>query len=272
MMHLSHWKKRPIYYSFILSIGFILILLSQYITKPLFFIGALVLYSLIIVELYFNSNHFHEHIKTKTAKVYEFSHHRSIQISHHLLLPSLLYFSIIGFCYFNAYPGVYLILIAVFFSLFSILFENIYTYYHHNFSIHKSTSYVYDLISIFIIYFTVDSFLNFYNNENFDHNIIWFLFSLILLLLSLLLVIRHSITTETIISVFIFVGLVSGLFREVTLSNLSTMQSSILITSIYAIYNLVISNYSEKKFELEDIFEFGVILLLAVSILNIFGI
>lgn len=156
MQSLLHHNKRPLVYALALTFGFGLLVNLQHLfsTADFFTIGC-VLYLFLLLELV--STRF---LANRLADQYAIDFKRetghAVHVIHHKVLPSLLYFGLLIFAYFNNSPVVNFALVFFVFMTFLTVFTNIAAFYEHKFKLEKSTSNVYDLISIIIFFLIVN--------------------------------------------------------------------------------------------------------------------
>lgn len=154
MRTLLHQNKRPLIYALVLTFGFgILVNLQHLLSSANFFTIGCLLYLLLLLELV--STRF---LANRLADQYTLDLKRetghAVHVIHHKVLPSLLYFALLFFSYFNSSAVVNFALAFFVFMTFLTIFTNIAAFYEHKFKLEKSTRNVYDLISI-IIYFVI---------------------------------------------------------------------------------------------------------------------
>ncbi len=272
--HVLDLKKRPFIYALFLSVGFLFLLTFLESLPSIYFFGAsALLYLLLVLELYLAANHYHVLHKKNAKTIYELEHHKSVQYLHHLVFPSALYFSLVFFVYFNNQPSMYLLMIISCFALFYILFENIYAFYRHEFSLTKSTNYIYDLVSSILAFLAVNSVLNWYLHENLDVKAISVLAGLIILLLGLFSVARHAFIKSFLIAiVVIFITDSILIYALLKHSSMNVMSIAALSSGILIMFNSFLTHYLEKSLKKDVVYEYFLIGLLILSLLYLYGV
>lgn len=141
---------RPIIFTIILTFGFVVLIYIQTFNPPEYFIvGSLVLYLLMLLEFF--SVRFWAKRKLEQLNmpmIDQYSHATHLVL--HIFLPTLAYWAIAIFIFFDPNPGIWFPFIIFIFFLFLVLFINLRAYYEDKFQLEKSTHYVYDLLKLLI--------------------------------------------------------------------------------------------------------------------------
>lgn len=263
---------RPIIYAGFITIGVtILIYLKSNALNSLFWISSSILYIIVLSELYFTSNHFHIIHKKNTKAVYDLESHRSIQFAHHLLMPSLYYFSIVYFTFSNNQPSLYLLIVLICFLSFIVLFENIHSFYHHKLSLNKSTGYIYDILGVLLVFLMIyDSIILIRNNfaENTLAQIL--ILALVLTVNMTLLTLRNSITPKEILIALISLILLVGISIILLTNSVQAISIAFIIAILYRFYNLFVNFSIEHVIETDQLIEDLILLVLVATLLNLY--
>ena len=140
-------------YAFSIGSGlWMLTIILEVASTAEFLFASIILYSLVLLELYMSSNHYHIQKRKNSNATYLLERDKIIQYSHHIILPSILYLSMVSFMLFTNQQNLYLLLILIGSFLFGILFDNIDAFYDHEMSHNKATFYIYDAINLFLVF------------------------------------------------------------------------------------------------------------------------
>ena len=266
-LNLSKWKIQPMFFSFTITVGiFILILFLENNLNELFFYGSLLLYLIIAFEQYVTANHYEVEHKKNTKKVYDLEEHKYAQYLHHLTIPTILYFFLILFIYLNQQHSVYFLILILSFVIFSILFENIYSFYKHKFILHKSTRYIYDLISIVIVFLSSATISQLIFVDQLDIAVGSFLYGLLILFILFLFLVRHFLTLQALITSIFYFIFVTTLFYLFILFSVQSLFLGLILTILFAIFLHGLNNYHNDGINTEDLIEYLILLLLISSL------
>ncbi len=267
---LSKWKIRPLLYSLSITIGlFINILSLENNSVDLFIVGSLVLYLIISFEQYITANHYQVHHRKNSEKVYDLEEHKYAQYLHHLAIPSLLYFSLVSFIYFFQQPSIYFLILIITFILFGVLFENIYSFYRHKFSLLKSTNYIYDVISIIIIFFITGTLFEAAGGGFINEIIASFIFGFINIFVLFLFLVRHFLTFQGLILSGIYSVFTLIVFYFFTLAVISSISVSVILSILFAIFLHALSNYNRDGIDKDELVEYLILLLLISALVYV---
>src|SRR5690606_5226331 len=133
-------------------------------------------------------------IYKKNKSKYLFENNKIAQLTHHVLFPTLLYSAFIFFGFINNRLSLVLIISFIFFVVFLILMQNIYSYYKNEFTLNQSTSYIYDFISIVTLFLHVQVILKFVGRDLINKKEGIALFTILMILLILLMNLRHKMS------------------------------------------------------------------------------
>jgi hypothetical protein len=150
---------RSLFYAFSVTSGIYVALQELHQNKNItgFIIFSIALFMIYIAEIisnWYNKSSRVELNMDLNDKTNEFLH-----IFHKIILPILLYISLIGFGFYNFKDSSFIILLIAVFLIFFILFVNIRAFFEHKLSAEHKTHYIYDII-IFLIFFTTINFIS----------------------------------------------------------------------------------------------------------------
>jgi len=264
--------KRSLIYSIILAFGFLIsFTILESSPRNFYFLSGIILYVIVLFELYTTAEHYHDFHKNKSHAKYDFESHKSIQLAHHLFLPSALFFGLLFFTYFNNQPSIYFVIILLAFFMFLVLFENIHSYYKNLFSINKATNFVYDLITIILTFLWVNIIANLKASEIIDFKTSLILFGVAIGVLSILVIFRHAHSPKAFINCVVFIAIVVLSLFLFNNTELSVMAVSFIVTLMMQTYIIFVNQYLEHKLKAEDFLEYFIIGMLIIAILNIYN-
>ena len=270
---IADYEKRPIIYGVLLAAGFVFLANVREIAPDrYYFVWAAIVYLFVLLELFITANHFHIERRKNSKVLYDFEKHRFVQYTHHVALPSVLYFGFAFFLYFNNLTSSYILIIALTGIVFSILFENIYAFYKHQFSLHQSTNYVYDLISVIAVFLWADVIVNFSRAVLLKEYLLIILMTVVIGFISALMLLRHTFDrAQTFVLITI---LIVNAWVVLGLSTLGTAPISIafILTLIHAGHIYFINQSLSGKVTWKIAADFGVVLMLVFALMSLYGI
>ncbi len=269
-----HFKFRPFLYSLIATIGYFLCIIVLSISKNLnlYFLMSLVLYVLILLELVITSNYYNvihkKHLKTK----YEFENFKIAQYAHHIFLPSITFLGFVLFGFINNQISLLIIVALLYFGIFIVLFQNIHSYYKHEFTLNKATGYIYDFISIVTLFLYIDVILNLKQSLTLNWQISLFIFSFIISVLIILMNLRHKMSKKLTLISFATIILFTILFGLFLHSAMNINLIALITVIFYHSFDLFVDDYSVGKVNKDTLMEFLIVLMLIFALINLSGI
>lgn len=265
-MKLQAWKKRPFIYAFSLSIGFAL-LRDILRTAPTnyFFYTAAILYLILIFELFITRYYAKYLLDQYMLPPVSDTSHKVIQFIHHLSLPTLLYFSLVAFTYFNSATYLDPLIWLTVFIVYSVLFTNIRAFYEDKFKLEEHTHVIYDILNILLVYFLFEVILQGVNY--FNLNLIYEtpLSFIVIMSVGLLTVIRYKLVNRLMLLFLILIAIFCALLVLIgNLLNLATVTIALIGTLIFYYFTAFINHYREQTFSYEILFEYVVVFLLLI--------
>lgn len=263
-------NRRGIFYGFVVSLG--LVFLTQLLIATSvrhFMVGAFILYFIFIFEVsisWFYARKVLAQMEIPQVDIYS----KYSQLTHHIILPSILYFSFLGiiYIYHLSLPKYFIFLIAFF--TFTLLFVNIRAYYEDKFKLEEKTHYVYDIIKFIVFFLVANSILRLENFLNTPSFFTYLEIALLTLFLNSLILVRNKQINLWTISYIIFASIVLAV---VTYILLSFTVFTILSTAIYLlltnyILSAILHHKLEGTFSKEILLEYLTVLLLSLVILQ----
>ncbi len=270
---ITKWKQRPLIYSSLLFLLFAgLINLLERTSEKYFFIGVLVVYMVLLGELFFSSNYYHIQHRRNSKKRYEFESHKIVQYLHHIIFPTITYYGIVLFTYFNEQFSVYFINLILVFALFSLIFENIFSFYNHNYSLNKSTNYVYDLVSVILVFMWVDVVLNFSRLVVIPEILTITLLLIIFFVFGYLAILRHAFISYYLKVLLIILILKLCYYLLIDVVSSSVLNIALLNALSFQALNFIVLNKIERTINKESLLDYILILMLLFSLMYVYGI
>lgn len=269
-IQIAHWKRRPLIYATILSFGYLINFgFLQNAESTFFFLASIVLYILLLVELFVTSDFYHVHHKKNSKTLYEFEHHKTVQYIHHLLLPSLTFWSFVLFAYFNDTKAVLGLLFILFFICTAVLFENIHSFYRHQFSLNKHTNYIYDFISIILMFLIADISIDLTVYYGWNNFVIPVIVGFFLFLLGFISLLRQAFSREFLGILICLVTLFIPIAYLLLETNIPIFTFAALSAMVFYIFDSFLDHYVERSLKKEVIVEYFLVLLLILALLNL---
>lgn len=176
------YNRRSIFYSIVVTFGLFFLMVTEKSSPSLFLIFTLILYLVVLFEMYFTWFISKEKLKQFNLPLMS-SYTKFKEFLHHLVLPSLLLFSLAGFIYFNNQLGLRIPLLIISFIVFLSLFVNLRAFYQDKFGLEQSTYYVYDIIEMIIFFSFTNFILHFVEINNLSSLLAVFFIGLLTLIL-----------------------------------------------------------------------------------------
>lgn len=187
-----------------------------------FVFGSMILYILLLGELQATTFWGKKRGSQLEIPIVE-KHHEFNHYLLHLFLPSISYWSLISFVYFNLNYQFWAFFLCIVFIIFSLLFSNIHAYFINNMKIEKETHKIYDFLKI-VIYFT-----GIYSIFE-----AWYTFSLDSILVSVLIILFSELI------LFLYVSKYHHLYDSIYIATiLASMLAGIITYVILNISNLI---------------------------------
>lgn len=267
-MHTILHKKRHLLYGFVIWVGlFILDSLHKSFEPSLYLLGCMIMYVVILVELILTSDRYHKYTDVDDS----IAHQKTVLIAHHVLLPTILYFSAVAYLFFNTSTIIDFTVITVVSILFAIFYDNVYSFYHGNKTEFHHTHYIYDILSIITLYISTVSLLQ---SVNLIGNV------LLVLLLSLsfifhgyLLLRRYAAHADKIFMLAIsIVILICTTILFSAMDSVSAIAVGFFVSIVYTALTLYISHPDKRKLTFDVVLEFILITFICFAIIRLYGV
>ena len=271
MKTLVHYTKRPYIYALILTIGMTIlhtIVVTSSIQKYLF--SAALLYLLLLFEL-IGTKYFVVHKSKQLSLVKGDKKHRRAHIVHHLILPSLLFLSIVSFMIVSAQLNVIALIMIATFVLYSILFTNVRSYYENDNKLEHRTANIYDVVCIISAFLLIYSLLVLIVNSQLSFVISGLLISEIMIVLGYLTLSRYQLVNNKGLTILVGMLVVYlNVFFFLTNLHVTLMLQTISATFIYYYFVVIVSHINDKSFTWKVLIEYLAIFVL-LFVLMILG-
>lgn len=265
MLHILHWKKRPLVYALVVTVGFAFLLtILENLPADYFFMAAGIIYLVLLFELYstvFYASRLLDQFQLPPVDDKD----KLPQLIHHLVLPTVIYLGLVIFLFFNHQHSLNLFFIILVFVIFSVLFTNIRAFYEDKFKLEAATHNIYDFLMLIISYIATDAVLNIFSFAQSSVVMIIFFTGLVLLLLGALVLLRYHLYSGrnmVILTVLILVySVVTGLLINLGLNiSVVALISTLEFYYLLAYYNHVLDNSLSGKVITEYILVFLIII------------
>src|SRR3990167_2219230 len=260
-------KKRPLIYAIIMTIGFIFLQnLLQTLPEQYFLTGILLLYPLLIFELLITRYSAKLLLKQYSLPPVSENKESLSHLVHHVVLPSLIYFSSVSFLFFHRQPSLQPFLTIGLFFTYWILFTNIRAFYEDKFKLEIYTHNIYDIITTFSAFFTFVSIFNLFKTYQFTLLIIFIPLTAVFFLLYLLILVRYQIQIVIPVKLLIVI-LFAAVSLIVSYLGLNELEAGFILTeTFYFIYAITI-HYHEGSANLKIISEYIIIFMRSIVLL-----
>ncbi|MBP9758938.1 hypothetical protein KBD45_04520, partial [Candidatus Dojkabacteria bacterium] len=275
---------RAFFYASILTIGFYLLIQildnSSIIETSIpwlkfinvmpnlqFVFGSLILYILLLGELqattFWGKKRGHQLEIPIVEKHHEFNHYLL-----HLFLPSIAYWSLISFVYFNLNYQFWAFFLGIVFIVFSLLFSNIHAYFINNMKIEEETHKIYDFLKI-VIYFTgIYSIFEAWYTFNLDNILTSVLIILFSELILFLYVSKYHHLYDSIYILTILAALLAGIITFIILNikSLISFDHIFVLTTYFFFITGIIHHKIKRDLTFKIFGEYLVLSLFAIAI------
>lgn len=266
-----YYNRRAFFYSAIIVLGLMFLMNIELFNTSFYIASAIVLYLIILFEMYYIWFVSREKLKQLDLPlITEYS--KSKEFLNHILLPSLLYFALAGFIYYNNQTAIRVPLIIISFIAFSSLFVNLKAFYLDKADLEKNTYFVYDLIELMIFFMLTNLSLHYISIRNLPNELITlstFVISFGMLLLNLFQLDRIHLIEIGIAFGLSFIPAFSALFLGVFNSYSILAISAYTFLSYYFSFGFLVHKV-DGTLNKEVVLEYISIFLLALAFL--FGI
>lgn len=250
-------------------IGFAFLINISTNTYPqYYFYISIALYGVLLFELY--STIFYSRYISAQYSLNEIDSRDGLtHILHHIVIPSLLYWSLSGFIFFHNTISLTIFSLVTSAVLFALLFYNISAYFEHQFKLENRTHYIYDVLLIFIVFCGVDSIISYFTTKPVS----------VLFFLIIFLMIITTVTAVRLSSRNIVKELLSGLVPIAISSlivilglhnNVHSILLAFLIANIYYYFLAMLHHLRDGDLNSRVLTEYIVVFLLLLVL--IFGI
>lgn len=269
MKTLVQYTKRPYVYAVLITVG-ILALYSIIHTSTVstYFLAAASLYTLLLFELY-STKFYALNVTDQFELTPSSKRHRRAHWVHHLIMPTILFTSIVLFIFVNSQLNIALVIALISLVLFSVLFLNIKAYYESKYKLEHKTANVYDIISIASVFMLSFSIFVITVLIGEIYLISGLLNIALLMVLGYLTISRYQLVNKQggiILVAMLIVYFNSFLF--LLNFNISLVAHTILTTFVYYYFTAIVNHFQDKSLNLKVIIEYlAVFVLIFVIIL-----
>ncbi|MFQ5492804.1 MAG: hypothetical protein ACE5DX_01440 [Candidatus Dojkabacteria bacterium] len=272
MKNIFHWKKRPFVYAIIITVGFaFLISILENLSDGFFFMGAIALYFVLLFELFITIS-YAKRLLDQFELPQVNSKHVQVQLVHHLVLPSLAYYSLIAYLFFNHQLSLKLLTLALVFVIFAILFTNIRALYEDKYKLEQSTHSIYDAIMILTAFLGTDALLNSLSFIGSPTILILLSVTALLALLGVLVIVRYQLlkpifVLELVITIILF-NIVLYILLSIGLAVfITSFLSTLFFYYILAFLSHLHEGTASKKILIEYVIVFAIMIVVLYGLI-----
>jgi hypothetical protein len=194
-----------------------------------------------------------------------FGHRLFSELTHHLLIPLFMFWSISGFGYFNRQPHLRTAILAFAFVVLAIMFANIRAFYENRKKLEQQTHYIYDIAKLLLFFGASDSFFYVTQSVNLPELAALAVAGIGLLLL-VMMSIRHERLDKRIGIQIIILTIILFIVSLISIRMISNpLQLSTTVTLVYYLITATIHHLLNKDFDLGVALEYVLITLLALG-------
>ena len=260
-------KRRPLIYAIVMTIGFIFLQnLLQTLPEQYFLTGVLFLYPMLIFELL--TTRYNAQLLLKQYSLPPISENKESvsHLVHHVILPSLIYFSSVSFLFFHRQPSLQPFLTIGVFFIYWILFTNIRAFYEDKFKLELYTHNIYDIITTLSAFFSFVSIINIFKSNQFNLLFIFIPLTAIFLLLYHLIVVRYQVHLSLAVKFLIGILFAAGTLI-VSYSGLNELDAGFILTEVFYFTFAITLHYHDGSANLKIISEYIIIFTLSIVLL-----
>lgn len=191
------------------------------------------------------------------------------EILNKILLPFLLYTSLLGYTYYNFSGRFVLLIYLLIYMAFLLLFLNIRAFFELDLKLERNTNLVYDLIKFLIFYCFVDTILNLYKAGTIGVVVFGLMYVTLFILLSYLFLIRYVRSSRQIKRFLAVQNLiaVASLAIVFVLTESSALLLALIAFFVFYTSLAIIHHVINKTISFWVVFEYLLVFLMASSVL-----
>jgi len=184
-----------------------------------------------------------------------------------ILIPILLFLSLVGFGFYNIYSSVWIGVLVIIFFIFFVLFINLRSSLNNNLNVEHKTHYIYDIAKFLIFFCTVDTLSNISNNNGstFILSIILLVITMIIFLLMFMrnnILVFESFIYLTITSIIISISF----FLLHYIKYVNSLRTSIFLLFIFYLAAGIIHHKIMKSLTRSVVLEYITVILLVLAV------
>lgn len=268
MKTIINHKRRPLIYATSITVGFAFLLsIIHNLPDSFYFTAAIILYLVLVFEI-FSTRFYSRKLLDQFELPQVEAEQKLIQLIHHLFLPSITFFSLVVFFYFNRQYSLILVLLILSFFIFFILFTNIRAFYEDKFKLELLTHNIYDFLTLIIVFLASDSMILTFGLLETNLILETIINFFILLLLALLVTLRYKMFRPRIIrNLLLYLLIYSPVYFLLLNEGIASLLLSI-VNSLIMYYYIAFSNhYQEGTVKRGVIAEYVIVFLIIISMI-----
>lgn len=267
-MKLIKYNFRSFFYSLVICLGIVALMTIEMNIPELFWGGTFIIYLIILFEMFYTWFISREKLKQLDLPLIS-SYTKLKAFLNHLILPSVLLFSIAAFIFFNNSSAMRVPLVITTFIAYSALFINLKAFYLDKHYLESKTYFVYDLIEMMIYFLMVNNIINL--ADSLIWHVLFTSFCIFLLTLGLFILNIYqfnylSIKSITLVIIFGLIALVI-FFIFNSILNLNNVAITVLQFLIYYLLFGILRHIVEGSLNRQILFEYLSFFLLSIALL-----
>lgn len=268
MMKTLKYNSRSFIYAFIITLGLIFLMNIELRSPGIYIVSTFIVYSIILFEMFYIWFVSREKLKQMDLPLVS-TYTKTKEFVNHLILPSILFFTLSGFIFFNNNSAVRLPLVIFSFVAFASLFINLKAFYLDKYSLEKQTYFVYDMIEMISYFCGINIILSIGELQSlsvFSIAAFVFIATFALLLLNLYQFDKVFGSSIFIVALFAFIS-AANIYLLLSIFSINVIASSILQFLIYYLLFGVLRHKLEGTLSAQIFFEYFSVFLLALAFL-----
>lgn len=262
-------NSSELFYSFAITVGMYisfseLVLQNNSYRFVVFAIISFFIYFSEIIFDYFNKSRRVEFNLNPNDGINEVS-----ELINKIMLPVILYFSLLGFSYFNIESRTFLLILIIVFFIYFILIKNIRFFFRNKRKAEEHTHYVYDLIKLLVVFLISNFLSHLYQLGTESLVLLSLIFGVVIFLMGVL--IRFNIEgkhyKERIVFASIYLPIFTVTFFALNYINtFNALKISLVVSIIFYVVTAFMYHVSNKNLTKTLIAEYFLVLIIVLSL------
>lgn len=269
MLKFIKQNRRSFFYGLSISIGLVFLQdLAATGTTTIFVLAVIVVWGILLLEIFANF-YFAQALLRQFDLPQVRKLHGGSALIFHAVLPSLIYFSLVGFTFVNNRTNLAWVFFLLSLVIFSMLFINIRAYYEDKYRLESETHLVYDLAKLVIYFCLTNLIANLAMRFNFSFLLIVLLNFVVASALLLLVFLNHRFTSRYMLVISLFAGLALGYLSAGLAAFLVPVPlvTAFYSTLVFYMLNAIIYHELERTITWQTIAEYSLVALICLLII-----